>query len=403
VIEREAYTLERLAPVEGGRPDGALTKPTPAKTESEPDNDAGTTTSRSLIWYGSAPPTPMRQLVRAMLPETGVAIVGGQYGFAKTFVGADLASAVMIGGDFAGMPVLRKGGVLWLAAEGEAEIEGRIRAAVAARGGNPEERQPFARQAAGVPSLTDKAALSKLNALVAEATSNLLDNFDLGLALIVVDTLSAAAGFDDENSAAETQRVMTMLANLAREANALVLLIDHHGKVAETGIRGSSAKSAAADAILACLGDRNQTTGLIGNRQMAVVKLRAGPTGRVVPFELLSNHDGSTCTVRWLPEVESQPPPKSKPWPRSLAIFKRALDEAIGNFGMTSTPRAGMPEVRAVSREKVRAEFFRIYPGETQKAKRDAFSRCAKDAVERGIMCSLNVGESMEETIFWLK
>ena len=52
--------------------------------------------------------------------------------------------------------------------------------------------------------------------------------------------MSAAAGFDDENSAAETQKVMNMLAALARETKALVLLIDHYGKIIETGVRGSS-------------------------------------------------------------------------------------------------------------------------------------------------------------------
>ena len=73
--------------------------------------------------------------------------------------------------------------------------------------------------------------------------------------------MAAAAGFDDENSAAETQKAMNTLAALARETKALVLLIDHYGKIVETGVRGSSAKSAAADAILACLGDRDQATG----------------------------------------------------------------------------------------------------------------------------------------------
>ena len=70
--------------------------------------------------------------------------------------------------------------------------------------------------------------------------------------------MSAAAGFDDENSAAETQKIMNVLASLARETRTLVLVIDHYGKVIDTGVRGSSAKSAAADAILACLGDRDK-------------------------------------------------------------------------------------------------------------------------------------------------
>jgi len=353
-----------------------------------------------LIWYGDAPPTPPSYLVGETLPETGVATIGGQYGAAKTFVAADLASAIMIGGEFAGKLIMRTGGVLWFAAEGENEIEARIEAAVAARSGDAADRRPFARQAGDVPCLADKEAFERLKALAKQAAEHLERNFNCDLALIVVDTLSAAAGFDDENSAAETQKVMNMLAALARETKALVLLIDHYGKVIETGVRGSSAKSAANDAILACLGDRDQATGVMSNRKMAVTKLRAGPVGRVVPFDLEKTDDGSTCVVRWRPD-EPAPPASGKPWPKALIIFKRALDEALDAAGKTTTPRPGMPEVKAVDREAVRTEFFRLYPGDTQKAKSLAFLRCAKDAVERGIMCSINVGPDLGQTIFW--
>jgi hypothetical protein len=105
-----------------------------------------------LIWYGDEPPTPPSYFADETLPEIGVATIGGQYGAAKTFVAADLSAATMIGGEFAGKPVKRTGGVLWLAAEGENEIETRIQAAVVARGGNAADRQPFARQAGACPA-----------------------------------------------------------------------------------------------------------------------------------------------------------------------------------------------------------------------------------------------------------
>ena len=236
-----------------------------------------------LVWYGDLPPMPPSYFVDETLPETGVAILGGQFGAAKTFVGADLSAAAIAGGEFAGKLVKRTGGVLWFAAEGENEIEMRVRAAIAARGGNPDARQPFARQAGSVPSLTAKDALEQLKALAAAAAERMRKEFGLELALIVIDTLSAAAAFDDENSAAETQRVMNMLAALARETKTLVLLIDHYGKLVDTGVRGSSAKSAAADAILACLGDRDQATGATTNRRLAVAKLRRAQPAELFP------------------------------------------------------------------------------------------------------------------------
>lgn len=137
-------------------------------------------------------------------------------------------------------------------------------------------------------------------------------DFKLDLALIAIDTLSAAAGFDDENSAAETQRTMNLVAELARETQTLALLLDHYGKVGESGVRGASAKSAAADAILACLGDRDPVTGATSNRRLAVAKLRAGPTGRVIPFDLAQTVDGLTCTVQCPTARENRVSPRAR-------------------------------------------------------------------------------------------
>jgi hypothetical protein len=178
-------------------------------------------------------------------------------------------------------------------------------------------------------------------------------------------------------------------------------VLDHYGKVADTGVRGSSAKSAAADAILACLGDRNQETGETSNRRVAVTKLRSGPTGLVIPFRLAPTMDGATCTVAWSAVAPAPPPSKVKPWPKALAVFKRAFDEALGQFGKTTVPRAGMPEVKAVDREHVRDEFFRLYPADTHNAKKEAFRRGVNDAVNRGLMNSINVGPDLAQTILW--
>ena len=174
-----------------------------------------------------------------MLPEDGVALIGGQYLLGKTFVGADLSAAVMTGGVFAGEPVMRTGAILWFAAEGEKEIEGRVRASVENKFGGSGP-QPFARQAGGVPLLTDPDALEKLKVHAQEAAKYASEKFGLPLALIVIDTVSAAAGFTDENSASETQKVMTTLHELSRATGALVLAIDHYGKQTETGIRHPS-------------------------------------------------------------------------------------------------------------------------------------------------------------------
>jgi hypothetical protein len=346
------------------------------REESAPDQ------ASLLIWYGEDPPPPSKYLVSNMLPETGVAIIGGQFALGKTFIGADLSAAVMTRGSFAGESVMRQGAVLWLAAEGEREIEGRVRAAVENKFGGSGP-QPFARQAGGVPLLTDPDALEKLKAHAQEAAKHAGEKFGLPLALIVIDTVSAAAGFTDENSASETQKVMTTLRELSRATGVLVLAIDHYGKQTETGIRGSSAKSAAADAILACLGERDNE-GVVSNHRLAVTKLRSGPTGRVIPFELHTTvtQFGVTCIVEWrLTEVEAAPVEKTKGWPKSLLIFKRALLNALTDFGKKMRPFADNLEVLVVDREKVRAEFMRAYPAERRRARRSGAPKRMQSSV----------------------
>jgi hypothetical protein len=45
--------------------------------------------------------------------------------------------------------------------------------------------------------------------------------------------------------------------------------------------------------------------------------------------------------------------------PKSVAFFRRALIEALDARGKDMSPRAGMPQVKAVDREIVRAEFLK--------------------------------------------
>jgi hypothetical protein len=94
--------------------------------------------------------------------------------------------------------------------------------------------------------------------------------------------------------------------------------------------------------------------------------------------------------------------PKVKKWGRGLTTLKDAFDEALGTFGKMTVYRADAPEVRAVDRVRVREEFFRRYPADNAKAKGAAFDRAAVEAVERKVLCSINTGPDLGQTIFWL-
>jgi hypothetical protein len=79
--------------------------------------------------------------------------------------------------------------------------------------------------------------------------------------------MSAAAGFSDENSSSEGQQAMNVLNELSKRTGALVIACDHFGKAVETGTRGTSAKEAAADCVIACLGEKN-TAGHVTNTRI---------------------------------------------------------------------------------------------------------------------------------------
>ena len=247
-------------------------------------------------------------------------------------------------------------------------------------------------------SLKSDQEFERIASAAIQAAHNIKEQFGLPLALIIVDTLNAAADFNDANDAAEGQRIMNRLVELSRRTGALVLAVDHFGKAVETGTRGTSAKEAAADCVLALLADRD-IAGNISNLRMAVRKLRGGSTGAETPFTLkVVELDGgeTTCIVEWQREhaQSGRAGTERSRWPQSLRIFKAAMNTALVDSGKVTRPFGSEgPTVRAVTERAVRAEFVARYPveGEGQKkadAKRNAFNRAIKAATQRELIGS---------------
>jgi ABC-type cobalamin/Fe3+-siderophores transport system ATPase subunit len=72
--------------------------------------------------------------------------------------------------------------------------------------------------------------------------------------------------------------------------------IDHFGKAVETGTRGTSAKEAAADVVIAMLGDRS-IAGEVSNTRLAMRKRRSGPAGEEYAFTARTVHDADQEAV----------------------------------------------------------------------------------------------------------
>jgi hypothetical protein len=332
-------------------------------------------------------------LVDGLLPETGVGLASGQWGTYKTFVALDLAVAVMAGIAFIGAPVVRRGGVLFVAAEGASEIPIRLRAVLKAKHGGI-ERVPFA-WTHNCPRLVDGNAGEALAALAQTAHTRMMADFGVPLALIVIDTIGSAAGYvktGDENDTAINQAIMTRLATLSRISGALVLGIDHFGKTVETGTRGSSAKEAAADVVLALLGDRT-VSGAVSNMRLALRKSRAGQSGAEYPFavrlvEIADGRDGeavSSLVVDWGAVRQGDASSRDPSWSKSLRLLRAVVMDFLASDAATEQrPFADGPLVRAVDMELVRAEFYRRYPADGDiKAKKAARRIAFRRAVTR--------------------
>jgi hypothetical protein len=350
-----------------------------------------------LHWYGEIDPNAKRSwLYKDLIPATGVGLLSGQWGTGKTFVALDLAMATTTGMPFAGRTNKRKGGVLYIAAEGASEIPVRLNGFM--RTTLKLMKVPFA-WLEWCPPLSDRSGREQIEKTVNAGARRMQDEFGVPLVLVVVDTLSAAANFKDENSSAEGQQVMNALASLSKTSGAFVLAVDHLGKAAETGTRGTSAKEAAADVVVACLADR-AVAGTIVNTRIAVRKLRAGATGAETPYllepvDLGTDEDGdrvTTCKVQWSPAtIRAGPASKAERWPPSTRLLRQALIAALRPHG-SERPLADGHTVRAVELEKVRHEFYVRSPidegdrGKQQDSRRKKFKRAVDAAQAKGLV-----------------
>ena len=348
-------------------------------------------------WHGDVDVELRRKyLVKKLIPETGTGLLPGQWGTYKTFVALDLAGAVMTGTSFAGHAVKRRGGVLFIAVEGREEIPIRLEALNRAKCGQAERLPFFCLD--DIPRLLERGAADKIAADANTVAVEMRARFELPLALIIVDTVAAGAGYaksGDENDAAIAQRIMDTLARISKLTGAFVLAVDHFGKAVETGTRGSSAKESFADVVLALLGEK-ELSGGVKNPRMAARKRRGGANGEEFAFtaQLVAmgidedNDPIDTLVLEWVGEIEPQS--SKNPWPKSLRLLHRVMTSLLTSRGIEI--QVGDSTVRALDREIVREEFYNSHAadgdteGKRQEARSKAFRRAVNDAQERGLI-----------------
>jgi hypothetical protein len=168
---------------------------------------------------------------------------------------------------------------------------------------------------------------------------------------------------------------MQVLQQVAQACSCVVLGVDHFGKNIETGTRGSSAKEANAELVLACLGER-ELSGRVVNTRLAIRKNRAGPQGQEYPFTLRKvqlgvDEDGdpiTTMVVDWQvgPAPRTTPKPPTDRWEESrrgdtrqaMLLLKRVLMAKLAKEGVELPAEPDGPMVRMIDQEIVRREYY---------------------------------------------
>jgi hypothetical protein len=411
IDDDDLHVREKFTP-----PPGGGSAPSGAKTKSGGAPPLGI----KLNWHGESSDDPLAPwLVDDMLYEAGVALASGQWGTYKTFIVLDLAAAVMTKTTFAGRMVMKQGGVLFIAAEGQAQLSIRIKGISIGKIASADfdanaakidpEKMPIVWTKRS-PRLSDPGSIHELRALLTETVKGMNERFNPPLALVIIDALMPAAQFKDADKSTEGRQVMDMLAALGHEFNVLILVVDHFGKDVSTGTRNASTKEDAADSILALLGDRS-LEGKVTNPRMALRKVKGSEQGIEFPFDIEkiivdTKKDGrpvETLIIKWPDNNAPQPPSAKtrKPWPKSLHMFKRALDTVLGERGKKIKPFHDKAEFLAVKLSLVRDEYYKVHPAPVKATKEKAFERAVKDAIAVDMACVREVDAENFEQFIW--
>ena len=197
----------------------------------DPANIAG----KLLTTAALADLPPLEPLVNSYLYRDTLAMLYGPSGGGKTFLSVAWALHVATGSWWEGHRV-EQTPVLYVIAEGARMVGQRVDAWTDHHGRDLNEAEPIHWHPAAI-NLSERNQAEALATVAA----------DLGVGLVVIDTLARCAVGAEENSAKDMGRLVDHCDLIRAATQACVLLVHHSGKDAANGARGSSVLRAAMD------------------------------------------------------------------------------------------------------------------------------------------------------------
>ena len=398
--EEAKRAAEQKAEPQQEPPEQEPTKQDPPKQEqrqqSKQEQPRSSTAAPPLVRrMGKGLPPPVAFLVEELFHEVGTGTIVSKYLGGKTFVGMALAASVATGAPFAGRSVHRQGAVLWLAAEGEREVDKRIRAAVKALEADP-DAHPIYVQIASVPKLLSTGGEQAVMNIVRQAEQMAKAEFGVPLVLAVIDTMIKSAGYKkSENDAVEVNNMIQAMENVSIRTKCFVLALDHMGKNEDLGARGSSDKPSSVDVYIELKSNGGST------RTFHAIKVKGEKGDDQITFEIVGTvieDDQKTAYVRWGEWNKSDDAVKSLNGNAKLLL--KCIRDVITRSGETRTLFHSMPDIRCVQKIDIYNEFSRRH----KEGKRHdmAFKRSWKELVAAGMVTTKKNKDNAHDMADWV-
>ncbi len=346
---------------------------------------------------GKGVPPTVPFLVDELFHEVGTGSIVSKYLGGKTFVAFSLAASVACGLPFAGRSMMRRGAVLWLAAEGKREVDKRMRAALKALGCDP-DAQPTYKQIASVPKLLSNGGEALIMQIVNQTERAAKAEFGLPLALIIIDTMIKSAGYKkSENDSVEINNMILVMENISIRTRCFVLALDHMGKDEEKGARGSSDKLSSVDVYIELKSNGNGGA----TRTFHAIKVKGEKGDDQITFEIVGTvieGDQKTAYVRWGEWNKSDDAIKSLN--ENAKLLLKCIRDVIIRSGKTRTLFHSMPDMRCVQKVDIHNEFSRRH----KEGKRHdmAFKRSWKELVAAGLITTKKNKDNSDDMANWV-